>query len=76
MAKKRVLIFIDEDLEKEFRQVVSEVFGYHRGALSKAYEEAMRLWIKVRRHCISDNSVCGLYGTDECPLSKLFNNEE
>lgn len=73
MTKKRVLIFIDKDLDHEFRKLAYEVFGYSHGTLSKAFEEAMRLWIYIRKHCKTDSSVCAYFETDECPLMRLLN---
>lgn len=37
---------IPEELEKRFRKLAMEKFGYSKGALSKALEEAIRDWTK------------------------------
>jgi hypothetical protein len=36
---------INNDLEKEFRIKVASEFGGQRGALSRAIEDAIRLWL-------------------------------
>ena len=38
---------VSEELEKKFRKLAMEKFGYGKGSLSKALEEALRHWIKV-----------------------------
>lgn len=38
-----------DDLEEEFRAEVGKRFGMKKGNLSKAIEEAIRLWIKEQR---------------------------
>ncbi len=45
----RMLVVIDDDLETEFRKIVAMKYGLKRGALSKAVEEALKLWIKKHR---------------------------
>ena len=37
---------INDDLEKEFRVEVAKIYGGTRGAISKAIEEAIRLWLE------------------------------
>jgi hypothetical protein len=37
---------IDDTLEKEFRVKTAKRFGGERGALSRAIEEAIKLWLK------------------------------
>lgn len=39
---------ISDDVEMEFRRLVLEVKGKKKGALSKAVEEAMKLWIAAK----------------------------
>ena len=46
MAKVRVTIVIDKELNEAFRAVVAKKYGYHHGALSKALEEAIKLWLE------------------------------
>ena len=38
-------VYVDEVLEKRFRKVAMEVYGYGRGSISKAVEDAMRRWL-------------------------------
>ncbi len=38
-------VYLDEDLERRFRRLAMEAYGYGRGALSRAAEEAIRMWI-------------------------------
>jgi hypothetical protein len=40
---------IPEKLEKEFRKLAMQKFGYAKGALSKALTEAVKEWIKKNR---------------------------
>jgi len=42
----RLLVVIDDELEEEFRKAVARIYGFKKGALSKAIEEAIRLWLK------------------------------
>lgn len=37
-----VKIYLDEELETKFRKAAMEVYGYGRGSLSSAAEEAIR----------------------------------
>ncbi len=45
----RMLVVIDDDLESEFRRIVAMKYGLKKGALSKAVEEALKLWIEKHR---------------------------
>jgi len=38
-------IQVDDKLEEKFRAAVARVKGFHKGALGKAVEEALTLWI-------------------------------
>ena len=38
-------IYIDEDLERSFRKIAMKVYGYGRGSISKAAEDAIRRWL-------------------------------
>ncbi len=40
---------IPEELEKEFRKLAMKKFGYGKGSLSKALEEALKEWVKKNR---------------------------
>jgi len=46
MAKVRVTIVIDKELNEAFRAAVAKKYGYHHGALSKVLEEAIKLWLQ------------------------------
>jgi len=37
-------VYLPEELEKRFRKLSMSVYGYGRGSLSKAAEEALRRW--------------------------------
>lgn len=37
---------VSDDVERKFRKKAMEKFGYGKGAISKALEEALRLWIE------------------------------
>jgi coenzyme F420-reducing hydrogenase alpha subunit len=41
----KLTIQVDDKLEEKFRAAVASVKGYHKGALGKAVEEALALWI-------------------------------
>ena len=40
---------IDDELEREFRKKVIDVYGSRKGALGKAVEEAIRLWLEKHK---------------------------
>ncbi|RLE71856.1 MAG: hypothetical protein DRZ80_07930 [Thermoprotei archaeon] len=42
----RIVVQINDELEREFRNLVAEIFGVRRGALSQAVEQAIKLWIE------------------------------
>jgi hypothetical protein len=44
----RFAVEIPEDLNREFRIKVIQVFGSKKGSITKAVTEALRLWIKER----------------------------
>jgi len=44
-----VSVSIPDDLELELRKKGMERFGLRRGYLSKAIEEAIRLWLKENK---------------------------
>jgi post-segregation antitoxin (ccd killing protein) len=37
---------IDDELDKEFRKKVIDVYGTKKGVLAKAVEEAIELWLQ------------------------------
>lgn len=42
----RMYVNIDDELAKEFRKLIIEKYGAMKGGLSKAVEEAIRLWVE------------------------------
>ena len=42
----------EKGLEQEFRKIAMKTYGYSRGALKKAGQEAIQQWIK--KHAFSD----------------------
>lgn len=46
VTNMRIVVDIDNELGKEFRKAIIERFGTRKGALRKAVEEAIRLWLK------------------------------
>ena len=44
--KKKVMLTVDEDLYREFKIYALKKFGDVRTFVSKALEEAMRLWLE------------------------------
>jgi len=38
---------VSEDIEDQFRRLAMKKFGYGKGSLSKALEEALRQWIAL-----------------------------
>ena len=49
---KSLRIYLPEELEKEFRKVSMESYGYSRGSLSKAAAEAIRRWVQAQEALI------------------------
>ncbi len=41
----RLVVWMNDELEKEFRRLVAETFGMKKGALSRAVEQAIMFWI-------------------------------
>jgi len=44
----KIIVTVDDDLERKFRIKVVERFGGRRGDIKRAIEEAIRLWITGR----------------------------
>ncbi len=43
---KKYTFVISDELDERFRKAVFEAKGMHKGNLTEAIEEAMKLWIK------------------------------
>jgi hypothetical protein len=43
---KGIKVYIDPKIEEEFRKTAMKVFGYGKGSLSKAAEQAFKKWIQ------------------------------
>ncbi len=43
--KVKINLTIDADLEKQFREAISKKYGYKKGIMSLAIEEALTDWI-------------------------------
>ena len=41
---------VSGEVEKKFRKLAMKEFGYKKGSLSKALEEALRHWIRIREN--------------------------
>lgn len=50
---------INKDLEKKFRQLAMEKFGYSKGSLKKATHHAIELWTKENLKKKKEKSVNG-----------------
>jgi len=40
-----LIVRVSDELEREFRKAAFEVFGQRKGSLSRAVEDAIRLWL-------------------------------
>jgi hypothetical protein len=45
-GKKRIDIYLDEDIEKRFKEQVFKRKGMKKGNISEAVQEAILLWVK------------------------------
>jgi hypothetical protein len=45
---KPLRIYLPDELERKFRKTSMENYGYSRGSLSKAAQEALRSWVGAR----------------------------
>ncbi|MHA1966978.1 MAG: hypothetical protein ACW964_04165 [Candidatus Hodarchaeales archaeon] len=43
---KGIKVYIDPKVEEEFRKTAMKIFGYGKGSLSKAAEQAFKKWIQ------------------------------
>ena len=47
--KGKIIVMVDKNLEKEFREAVFKRYGLKRGNITKATEEAITDWIKKQQ---------------------------
>jgi hypothetical protein len=47
-------VYLREDLKKEFKKRSMEAFGYGRGSISKAAEEAIQRWTSEREKLLQE----------------------
>ncbi len=45
----KITVEIDDTIDRQLRHAVLEKFGTKKGALAKAVEEALRLWLKEQK---------------------------
>jgi hypothetical protein len=51
MSNIRFDLVLDDKLAKKFREVAQKRGDYKKGALSNAFEQAIRVWLKKNSHC-------------------------
>jgi hypothetical protein len=44
----KILVALDEDLEKRFREAIFKRYGMKKGNLTNAISEAIELWLKSK----------------------------
>ncbi|MFZ0557580.1 MAG: ribbon-helix-helix domain-containing protein [Nitrososphaeraceae archaeon] len=45
---KKFNIVVSDDIEKRFRRAIAEYKGMKKGNISKAFEEAIELWLQAK----------------------------
>jgi hypothetical protein len=51
---KGIKIYLGEELERRFRKVAMEIYGYGRGSISRAAEDAIRRWVIEREELLRE----------------------
>lgn len=51
-----ITLSIDDELERQVRDRISQMGGFSKGALSNAFEEAIRLWVAGRTYRVASDS--------------------
>ena len=51
---KGIKIYLDEELERRFRKMAMEIYGYGRGSISRAAEDAIRRWVIEREELLKE----------------------
>ena len=46
MCMSAIKVLVDEEVAEEFRRTAMKVFGYRKGSLSKAAQEAFQKWVQ------------------------------
>jgi len=54
---KDLKIYLPEELEKRFKKMSMEAYGYGRGSISKAAAEAIRKWTSEREEVLGEFEV-------------------
>lgn len=54
---KDLKIYLPEELEKRFKKMSMETYGYGRGSISKAATEAIRKWTAEREEILQEFKV-------------------
>lgn len=49
MDKIKMQVIVEKDLANEFRLVVGQKTGARKGAISEAFSQALKLWIKKNK---------------------------
>lgn len=49
-----IKIYLDEELERRFRKMAMETYGYGRGSISQAAEDAIRRWVIEREKVLKE----------------------
>jgi len=52
-----IKVYVRDNVEKKFRQLAMMVYGYGRGSLSKAAEEAIEQWITEHEALLKEVNV-------------------
>jgi hypothetical protein len=63
-------IYLTDSLSEKFRQIAMSVFGYGRGSLSKAAEEALAKWCSLHERPTVQEKESGLPQTALVNVSK------
>jgi len=50
-------VYIEEELEKRFRKLAMETYGYRKGSLSSALEDAIRRWLLEQESVLKEVKV-------------------
>jgi len=49
-----IKIYLDEELERRFRKIAMEIYGYGRGSISRTAEDAIRRWVIEREELLKE----------------------